>query len=116
MKYMLLIYANPSEAPQYSPEVQQAWAAVGEEAKAAGVWVTSAGLAPISDATTVRVRDSKTLVADGPFAETHEHLAGYFLLNCNDLDEAIGWAGKIPAALYGSIEIRPLNAAAQQRP
>lgn len=113
MKYMLLIYANPSDAPPYSPEIQQAWNAFGEETKAAGVWLSSAGLAPIADATTVRVRESKTLVADGPFAEMHEHLAGYFLLNCENLDEVIGWAGKVPAALYGSIEIRPLNAAAQ---
>jgi len=113
MKYMLLIYANPSAAPQYSPEVQQAWNAVGEEMNAAGVRLSSAGLTPVSEATTVRVRNGKALVADGPFAETHEHLAGYFLLNCNDLDEAISWAGKIPAALYGSIEVRPLNAAAQ---
>jgi hypothetical protein len=118
MKYMLLIYANQSEAPKYTPEEQQAaaqaWQAVGDEIKAAGAWLSGSGLAPVTDATTVRVRNGKTLIADGPFAETHEQLGGYFLLDCKDLDEAIGWAAKIPGAKYGSIEIRPLHAAAQK--
>jgi hypothetical protein len=114
MKYMLLIYANASEAPKPTPEVQQAWYAFAEEAKAAGVLLSNNGLAPVADATTIRIREGKTLIADGPFAETHEQLGGYFLLNCKDLDEAIGWAAKIPAAKHGSIEIRPLNAAAQK--
>jgi hypothetical protein len=63
---------------------------------------------PTSDATTVRIRDGKSVVTDGPFAETHEQLGGYFVLDCEDLDEAIKWAEKIPTAQYGSIEIRPL--------
>ena len=113
MKYMLLMYANESEAPEYSPEefqaIAQVWSALGKEAEAAGVLVSSNGLSPISDATTVRIRDGKTLITDGPFAETHEQLGGYFLLECKDLDEAIGWAAKIPTAKYGSIEVRPLN-------
>ena len=70
--------------------------------------VSSSGLSSVANATTVRVRDGKTLTTDGPFAETHEQLGGYFLLDCKDLDEAIGWAAKIPTAEYGSIEIRPL--------
>jgi hypothetical protein len=112
MKYMLLMYANESQAPEYTPEefqsVAQAWQALGQEAEAAGVLVSSSGLSPVADATTVRVRNGKTLTTDGPFAETHEQLGGYFLLDCKDLDEAIGWAAKIPTAKYGSIEIRPL--------
>ena len=71
-------------------------------------------LSPVADATTVRVRDGKTLTTDGPFAETHEQLGGYYLLDCKDLDEAIAWAEKIPTAKYGSIEIRPLNVWSQK--
>ncbi len=113
MKYMLLIYQNESGMPKYTPEedqaVAQAWYAVLTEAKAAGVWMSNHGLSPVTDATTVRVRDGKMLTTDGPFAETHEQLGGYYLFDCKDLDEAIGWAAKIPAAKYGSIEVRPLN-------
>ncbi len=112
MKYMLLMYANESKVPQ-TPEEQQAaapaWYAVGKGIEAAGVAVSTHGLSSVADATTVRVRDGKTLTTDGPFAETHEQLGGYYVLDCKDLDEAISWAAKIPTAQYGSIEIRPLN-------
>jgi len=104
MKYMLLMYANESEMPQTLEEQQAAapvWYALAEEMKAAGVWISSAGLSPVADATTVRVRSGKTLTTDGPFAETHEQLGGYFLLDCKDLDEALRWAEKIPTAKYG---------------
>ena len=111
MKYMLLMYWNESDVPE-TPEEQQAaapaWKALREEVKAAGVLLSNNGLDPVAIATTVRVREDKTLITDGPFAETHEQLGGYFLLDCKDLDEAIRWAEKIPAAKYGSIEIRPL--------
>ena len=110
MKYMLLMYANESEGPN-TPEEQQAaqaaWAALLRDAQAAGVLESTGGL-PSGNTTTVRVREGKTLTTDGPFAETHEQLGGYFLLDCENLDEAIAWAAKIPAAQYGSIEIRPL--------
>jgi hypothetical protein len=113
MKYMLLMYANESKAPEYTPEehqaVAQAWYAFGQEAEAAGVLLSNNGLSPVADATTVRVREGKTLITDGPFAETHEQLGGYYLLDCQDLDEALRWAAKIPLAKYGSIEVRPLN-------
>ena len=112
MKYMLLMYADESKAPQ-TPEEQQAvaqsWYSFGKEAEAAGVLLSNNGLASVTDATTIRVRDGKMLAADGPFAETHEQLGGYYLFECKDLDEAIGWAAKIPSALYGSVEVRPLN-------
>lgn len=112
MKYMLLVYANTSEAPSYTPEqaqaAAQAWQSVGAEMTAAGVLVSSSGLAPVTDATSVKVRGGKTIIADGPFAETHEQLGGYFLIDCKDLDEAIGWAAKIPGAKWGTIEVRPL--------
>jgi hypothetical protein len=115
MKYMLLMYASEAATQQHqsTPEehqaAAQAWYAFAEEAKAAGVLLSNNGLSPTSDATTVRVRDGKTLTADGPFAETHEQLGGYYLIDCKDLDEAISWAAKVPLAKYGSIEIRPLN-------
>ena len=112
MKYMLLIYGNQKEAPQMSEADQQAdmqaWFTFGTEAEAAGVMVSNDGLYPVTDATTVRVRGGKTLTTDGPFAETHEQLGGYYLLDCKDLDEAIKWAAKIPGAKYGSIEVRPV--------
>ena len=111
MKYMLLMYVNESAAPQAPEEVQAlapAWYAFMEEAKAAGVLVENRGVDPSAHATTVRVRNGKTLTTDGPFAETHEQLGGYSVVECNDLDEAIHWAEKIPTVKYGSIEIRPL--------
>ena len=111
MKYMLLMYAHEADAPQ-SPEAYQgaakAWQAYSKEIDAAGVVVSHSGLSSITNATTVRVRDGKTLTADGPFAETHEQLGGYYLLECANLDEALGWAAKIPSATYGSIEVRPV--------
>jgi hypothetical protein len=112
MKYMLLMYFDETEAPQTPEEQQavaQAWYGFSTEVKAAGVWLANDGLSSITDATTVRVREGKTLIADGPFAETHEQLGGYYLLECKDLDEAIRWAAKIPSAQYGSVEVRPLN-------
>ncbi len=112
MKYILLMYANQSEAPQLNPEQQQAeqqaWYSFMKDAKAAGVLLDNNGLAPGVSATTVRVRDGKTLTTDGPFAETHEQMAGYSVVDCKDLDEAIAWAARIPTARYGSVEVRPL--------
>jgi hypothetical protein len=112
MKYMLLMYANESAVPE-TPEDQQAvappvWFALMEEMKAAGVLLSNNGLSPVANATTVRIREGKTLITDGPFAETHEQLGGFFLLECKDLDEALRWAEKIPHAKYGSVEVRPL--------
>jgi hypothetical protein len=112
MKYMLLMYANEAEAQNIQKEdfqaATQAWQALGKDTQAAGVLISTSGLAPIANATTVRLRDGKALITDGPFAETHEQLGGYFLLDCKDLDEALNWAARIPTAKYGSIEIRPL--------
>ncbi len=111
MKYVMLMYANESEAPK-TPEALQAvgkeWVTFMQEAKAAGVLLSSHGFDPNGNATTIRVRSGKTLTTDGPFAETHEQLGGFDLLECKDLDEAIRWAAKMPPAKYGSIEIRPL--------
>ena len=113
MKYMLLLYAAESDVANFTPEdyeqvSPQKWFALMEEMKAAGVLVDNNGLSPTSTATTVRVRQGKTLITDGPFAETHEQFGGYFMLNCADLDEALSWAAKVPHASYGSVEVRPL--------
>ena len=112
MKYMLLMYADESKGLE-TPEDQQAvsqtvWFALMKEMKAAGVLLSNNGLSPVANATTVRIREGKTLITDGPFAETHEQLGGFFLLECKDLDEALHWAGKIPHAWFGSVEVRPL--------
>lgn len=112
MKYLLLMYAGESIGSNYSQEELQAakktWAEFRQEMGASGALISSSGVAPGTSATTIRVRNDKTLITDGPFAETHEQLGGYFLVDCKDLDEAIRWAEKIPTAKYGSIEIRPL--------
>ena len=89
-----------SQVSEVSEEVEAAWAGAAKAAIAAR-------LQPTTTATTVRVREGKTLTTDGPFAETREQLGGYYILDCKDLDEAIQWASKIPSARWGSIEVRP---------
>lgn len=74
----------------------------------AGVLVDSGPLQPPSTATTVRVRDGKRVLTDGPFAEIREQLGGYYVLQCDDLDTVVDWAAQIPSAKYGSVEVRPL--------
>jgi hypothetical protein len=108
MKYMLLMYANESAGSENQAEEYQAWITYMQEAAAAGVLVDNGGLQPVTSATTVRVRDNQTLTTDGPFAETHEQFGGYSILDCENLDEAIRWASKVPTARFGSVEIRPL--------
>jgi hypothetical protein len=111
MKYTLLLYGNASQAPHYTPEeataARQSWFDLLEEMQAAQVYLFNYGLAPATDAMTVRVRDFETVTTAGPVAETPEHVEGYFMLDCKDLEEAIGWAAKIPYAQGGSIEVRP---------
>lgn len=110
MKYMLLMYASESGepgTPEAQQAAQQAWGALLKEMGEAGVLESTGGL-PAGNATTIKVREGKTLITDGPFIETHEQLGGYFLLNCADLDEVIAWAARIPFAQDGAVEIRPL--------
>ena len=112
MRYMLLIYVNESVYEHQSPEDQareyQEYNAFQEEAEKRGFAPQGEALQAVATATTVRVRDGRTLTTDGPFAETKEQLGGYYLLNCKNLDEAIAAAAKIPGAQDGSIEIRPI--------
>src|SRR5262249_42041566 len=110
MKYLLLMYTSEAAAPTAPEELQairEEWFALMKEMETAGVLLSNNGLAPVADATSVRVRDGRSVISDGPFAETHEQLGGFFYVDCKDLDEAIRWAGKIPTARYGTIEIRP---------
>ena len=83
-------------------------AAFTESIRESGSYVAGDALQPTSTATTVRVRDGKTLVTDGPFAETKEQLGGYYLVDAKDMDEALKIAERIPSARYGSIEVRPV--------
>lgn len=110
MRYMMLIHHDEvalANAPQ--KELWADYAAFNEALAKAGGW-TSAGerLQPAAAATTVRIAGDKADVLDGPYADTKEQLAGYFMLEAADLDEAIAWAKRCPSSRYGSIEIRPL--------
>lgn len=109
MKYMLLIYMeenamNETEREHCFVESTQ----LAHDLKARGQYLSANPLHAVSAATSVRVRDSRRLVTDGPFAETREHLGGYFLIEAKDLDEAIGIAAKIPGARKGTVEVRPV--------
>src|SRR6266702_6931578 len=107
MQYLVLIYESEARFANGYPEAEFAeYGAFGK--KHASAIKGGNALQPTATAKTVRVRDSKTLTTDGPFAETKEQLGGYYLINCKDLDEAIGLAARIPAATDGSIEIRPV--------
>jgi hypothetical protein len=108
--YMLLLYA---------PEVDEAgqaerwaelplWDEVNDSLREAGLLVGAAPLKSVSSATTVRVRGDETELTDGPFAVTKEFLAGYYILTCSDLDEALKHAARLPIARYGSVEVRPI--------
>jgi hypothetical protein len=112
MQYLLMIYTNEQQEAQHSPEENEAvmgeYYAFTNEVREAGVMVAGEALHPTTAATTVRVRNGQTTSTDGPFAETKEQLGGYYLLDCQNLDEAIKWAAKIPGAREGSIEIRPV--------
>lgn len=106
MQYLLLIYSPADHQPDAAEHAHwmQYTAALGES----GVMVAGDALQGIDTAQTVRVRDGETLVADGPFAETKEMLAGYYLIEVPDLDAALGWAAKMPNIEYGSVEVRPV--------
>ena len=94
--------------PEQDAEVMNAYNAFGTEAMAADVMRGGEALHEAKTATSVRVRDGKVLVTDGPFAETKEEFGGFYLIEAPDLDEAIKWASKIPGAVRGTIEVRPV--------
>jgi hypothetical protein len=111
MRYLLLIYTpEPTEAApadQMNDELA-AYNTFTEWTRETGMFQAGEALQPTSDATTVRVRDGRTVTTDGPFAETKEALGGFYLLEAADLDAAIEAAARIPGAKHGSIEIRPI--------
>ena len=106
MKYLLLIYdAENQPAPE---GLLEEYGAFTKSIVESGHFKGADRLRPTSTATTVRVREGKTLATDGPFAETREQLGGYYMVEAKDLDEATGIAARIPSAKYGSIEVRPI--------
>lgn len=112
MQYLLLIYSAESLDPKPGSEefgpLMNDYYKFTQEVKERGILEAGQPLENVSTATTVRVRNGKTQIVDGPFAETKEVLGGYYLLNCENLDEALECAAKIPTAKYGSIEVRPI--------
>jgi len=109
MRYMLLIYGD--EQAWSDEERERCYgesAAFARELDAGGRYLAAAPLHPVATATSVRVRDRKRLVTDGPFAETREQLGGYFLVEAGNLDEAIEIAARLPGARLGTVEIRPV--------
>jgi hypothetical protein len=108
MEYMCLFYA--AEDADTGPEAFEQCMQVAQKAHEAGVMRDARGLEDTSAATTVRVRDGKRILSDGPFAETKEVLTGYFMLECPSLDKAIEWAVQLPASRYGCVEVRPVRA------
>ena len=112
MEYMALIYANEEPWASLSDEeradLRERYDAFTKEAQHAGVVIGGSELGATGDATTVRVRDQETLVTDGPYAEVKEALGGYYLLERDTIEDALGWAARIPGAEHGSIEVRPV--------
>jgi hypothetical protein len=112
MQYMLLIYVDPATYQGVTEEQSQAemaeYFALGPSLRERGIEISGEGLQPITTATTVRVRDGQPLITDGPFAETKEHLGGFYLVDVPDLDAAIEVAQRIPDVRRGSVEIRPV--------
>jgi hypothetical protein len=110
MKYMLLIYLD-EQNPLSEVERQECYAESTQlalELNKTGKYLSANPLHPTSMATSVRVRNGKRLVTDGPFAETREQLGGYFLIDAKDLDEALGVAARVPMARKGTVEVRPV--------
>jgi hypothetical protein len=107
---MLLLYASEvdeAEQAQRWAEMPE-WVELTESLREAGALVANSPLHSVDAATTVRVRDGESALTDGPFAVTKEVLAGYYILECRDLDEALRHATRLPTARYGSVEVRPL--------
>ena len=105
MRYMMLVCVDESVEVSPDEDLPDAWV---EEMDDRGVRKFGSRLRPVSDATTVQLRDGEVLLGDGPFAETKEQIGGFDLIECKDLDEAIEVASKHPGATFGTIEVRPL--------
>ncbi|WP_395374135.1 YciI family protein [Marinicella sp. W31] len=112
MKYLLMIYDAEGQSPQYgTPEFEQMMAgykAFSEKVQSKGIMLGGEPLEPVATATSVRMRDGNVQLTDGPFAETKEQLGGFYLLECESLDEALAYAEEIPSAAWGTVEVRPV--------
>lgn len=115
MKYLILIQSNERSLAVWETLTDEQRMEFGrghlqltEEMVKAGVHVAAEGLADPSLATWVSVREGQTIASDGPFAEVKEHLAGFYLIDCADLDEAVGWAARVPDAAFTQVEVRPV--------
>ncbi|HKO18115.1 MAG TPA: YciI family protein [Acidobacteriaceae bacterium] len=116
MQYLLSLYVDESGWDRMTPEQQKqgvgAYQAYTEALKSAGIWLGSNRLRPATTATTVRTSDGKPQVLDGPYAESKEQLAGYYLIDVPDLDQALSWAARCPTAQHGTVEVRAIWAQA----
>ncbi|HLH01861.1 MAG TPA: YciI family protein [Bryobacteraceae bacterium] len=114
MRYMFLVYSKEQGEPdpEALKKVAEGHRALMEETSQRGVLRAGEPLEPVSSATTIRYANGEAMITDGPFAETKEQLAGYYILDCKDLDEALEWARKMPTGCFGgegSIEVRPVR-------
>jgi hypothetical protein len=113
VQYLALIYGEEGvwESLQDADRtaMYEQYMAFGRDGREAGVVLGGDELAPTADATTVRVRDGQVGVTDGPYAEVKEALGGYYLLECDSIDEAVDWAARIPGAQHGAVEVRPVH-------
>jgi hypothetical protein len=112
MNYLLMIYSNEAELQSMNEAslkaMTQEYVEFTKSIVQAGQFKAGDRLKPVSTASTVRIRNGKSLITDGPFAETREQLGGYYLIDAKDLNEALAIAARIPGARYGSIEVRPI--------
>jgi hypothetical protein len=106
VQYLCLVYP-PADFAVTAPVTRQ-FLALREAMTDAGVFLSAGQLQPVDSATTIRVTDGEMVLTDGPFAEMKEHVGGYVLMDCRDLDEALSWAARLPGAERGAVEIRPL--------
>lgn len=108
MRYLILIYENEAEAQQPTDAEMQEWHDFTHRLNESGALVAGEALQPTSTATTVRKRGGKVVTMDGPFAETKEHLGGFYMIDVDTLDEALRWAAEIPSVERGPVEVRPV--------
>jgi hypothetical protein len=113
MQYLMLLSQNPDAAGDPDAARPDDWSAYTRALQEAGIMVSGAGLQGPEVATTVRVRAGERLLTDGPFADTKEHLLGFYVIDVPDLDTALEWAAKVPNVRTGSVEVRPMLAGAE---
>src|SRR5579863_2858017 len=116
MRYMLIHAADPDLALRWDEEAQAGFTSWLEDTIGSGVNLQGSRLRPTADATTVKIRGGELIITDGPFAEAKEQIAGYDLLECASLDEAVQWAGRHPSSWVGAIEVRALPESAPAVP